>query len=300
MEVGARAGLHIAADSEVYRVRPAGAAGDEVDAVAFVNDAVAVVPVKGDTSGNAGGWWGYTLHVNTSDVLAVLREDCSPRRGFLYVPYSSTLIAPTQWCIIAFKKSFLRGALVRELTRVREKVGWSQRRLAEESGVNAATISQIENGRRSPNIETLEKLTSAMGQEVGDLFPKAQAPLPLDSGERGHYPYPWMGDTLARTIDGWAKQAEVPPENPMVSYAISVGAIDVLREVLRYDIPGETLGDRVPGDEVGERIQLAKKLDRVLRRANEHYAASKDANSPEVRELFNAEADIRRRTQEIA
>jgi len=137
--------------------------------------------------------------------------------------------------------------------------------------------------------------------ETREVSPKAKAPPPLDSGEdRGHYPYPWMGDTLARTIDGWAKQAEVPPENPMVSYAVSVGAIDVLQEVLRYDIPGETLGDRVPEDEVGERIRLAKKLGRVLRSANEHYAASRDVNSQEVRDLFNAEADIRRRTQEIA
>jgi hypothetical protein len=109
-----------------------------------------------------------------------------------------------------------------------------------------------------------------------------------------------MGDTLARIIDGWAMIAEVPPENALVSYAVSVGAIDALKEVLRYDIPGETLRDRVPEDELGERIQLAKKLDRVLRRANEHYAASKDADSAEARELFDAEADIRRRTQEIA
>jgi transcriptional regulator with XRE-family HTH domain len=171
--------------------------------------------------------------------------------------------------------------------------------------MDPATLNRLEQGKGNPNIKTLEKLAAALSVRVSELLeeevPKGPAPPSLDNGEeRGHYPYPWMGDTLARTIDGWVKQTEVPPENPMFSYAISVGAIDVLQEVLRYDIPGETLRDRVPEDELGERIQLAKKLDRVLRRANEHYAANKDADSAEVRELFDAEADLRRRTKEIA
>jgi transcriptional regulator with XRE-family HTH domain len=177
------------------------------------------------------------------------------------------------------------------------------RQAEEETGLSKDTISRLERGLRTPQPLTVGKLAEAYGHPIEEFLenPKVQAPPPLDSGdERGHYPYPWMGDTLARTIDGWVKQTEVPPENPMFSYAISVGAIDVLQEVLRYDIPGETLGDRVPEDELGERIQLAKKLDRVLRRANEHYAANKDADSAEVRELFDAAADIRRRTKEIA
>jgi transcriptional regulator with XRE-family HTH domain len=66
-----------------------------------------------------------------------------------------------------------------ELTRIREDLGWSQQKLADESRVNKATINQIERGRRSPNVETLEKLAGAMGREIGDFFPKAQASLPL-------------------------------------------------------------------------------------------------------------------------
>jgi transcriptional regulator with XRE-family HTH domain len=64
-----------------------------------------------------------------------------------------------------------------ELTRLRVERGWSQQRLADESGVNKATINQIERGRRSPNVETLEKLANALGAGVADFFPKAQAPL---------------------------------------------------------------------------------------------------------------------------
>jgi transcriptional regulator with XRE-family HTH domain len=177
------------------------------------------------------------------------------------------------------------------------------RQAEEETGLSKDTISRLERGLRTPQPLTAAKLAEAYGRSIEEFLesPKAPAPPPLNnSEERGSYPYPWMGDTLARLIDGWDMVAAVPPENPLVSYAVSVGAMEALKEVLRYDIPGETLRDRVPEDEVEERAQLAKKLDRVLRRANEHYAASKDADSAEVRELFDAEADIRRRTQEIA
>ena len=66
---------------------------------------------------------------------------------------------------------------MKALTQVRNERGWSQQRLADESGVNKATINQIERGRRSPNVETLEKLAAALDVEVAGFFPKAQAPL---------------------------------------------------------------------------------------------------------------------------
>ena len=75
---------------------------------------------------------------------------------------------------------------MRELTRIREERGLSQQGLADASGVNKATINQIERGRRSPNLETLEKLAGALAVEVADFFPKAQAPLPdfEEAGQR--------------------------------------------------------------------------------------------------------------------
>jgi transcriptional regulator with XRE-family HTH domain len=75
---------------------------------------------------------------------------------------------------------------MRELTRIREERGLSQQGLADASGVNKATINQIERGRRSPNLETLEKLAGALAVEVAEFFPKAQAPLPdfEEAGQR--------------------------------------------------------------------------------------------------------------------
>ena len=85
-----------------------------------------------------------------------------------------------------------------ELKRLREEKGWSQARLAQESGLDRATINQVEGGRRSPTISTLEALALALGAEVADFFPKVQASLPLGPvpPERGYA-------LLARQFEDW-------------------------------------------------------------------------------------------------
>jgi transcriptional regulator with XRE-family HTH domain len=88
-----------------------------------------------------------------------------------------------------------------ELKRIREKKGWSQTRLAQESGVDRATINQVEGGRRSPTIATLEVLAATMGAEVADFFPKAQAPLPLEiDGGRGLQLWSELAEDLAARL----------------------------------------------------------------------------------------------------
>ena len=69
-----------------------------------------------------------------------------------------------------------------ELRRMRTEAGLTQVGLAKASGVDRATINKIEQRRRNPTIETLEKLARAMGVEISDFFPKVQAPL-LDPDE---------------------------------------------------------------------------------------------------------------------
>ena len=69
-------------------------------------------------------------------------------------------------------------------TRIREtraERGWTVRRLAEESGVDKNTVSDVERGVRNPNPITMHKLAEALGVEVVEIFPKAQeAPRPLE------------------------------------------------------------------------------------------------------------------------
>ena len=97
---------------------------------------------------------------------------------------------------------------MRELTRIREERGLSQLALANLSGVNKATINQIERGRRSPNLETLEKLAGALAVELADFFPKAQAPLLDPNEERRQERATVLRWVLERAADNGKEVAE--------------------------------------------------------------------------------------------
>ena len=53
---------------------------------------------------------------------------------------------------------------------LRKKLGWSQEFLAERTGVSAPYITQIEVGKRTPSLDIVEKLASALGVEYKTLF----------------------------------------------------------------------------------------------------------------------------------
>ena len=60
---------------------------------------------------------------------------------------------------------------------IRRRKGWSQKDLAEESGVGQDTISGIESGRHEPRPSTLRKLADALDVEVADFFREPAVPF---------------------------------------------------------------------------------------------------------------------------
>jgi transcriptional regulator with XRE-family HTH domain len=68
-----------------------------------------------------------------------------------------------------------------QIRRLREEKGWTGVQLAVKAGMAPSAVSQIETGKRNPNSASLVKLANALGVDVGDLYPKAQAPLPLEA-----------------------------------------------------------------------------------------------------------------------
>jgi transcriptional regulator with XRE-family HTH domain len=68
---------------------------------------------------------------------------------------------------------------------IRRRKGWSQKDLAEESGVGQDTISGIESGRHEPRPSTLRKLADALDVEVADFFREPAVPLAEAPGEEG-------------------------------------------------------------------------------------------------------------------
>ena len=85
------------------------------------------------------------------------------------------------------------GQTGQEVKRLREARGWTQAKLAVEAGMAPSAVNQIENGKRSPSASSLNKLAEALGVEVADLFPKAEAPLPFEDTAK---PSPGGGPTL--------------------------------------------------------------------------------------------------------
>jgi len=57
-----------------------------------------------------------------------------------------------------------------KLRKQREKRGWSQAGLSKLSGVSDEYISQLENGSNVPNELVCQKLSTALGVAVSELF----------------------------------------------------------------------------------------------------------------------------------
>lgn len=56
------------------------------------------------------------------------------------------------------------------LKTLREKRGMTMYRLTQMTGVSGHHIKGIEEGKRQPTIETLEKLVAALGSSLADIF----------------------------------------------------------------------------------------------------------------------------------
>jgi transcriptional regulator with XRE-family HTH domain len=63
-----------------------------------------------------------------------------------------------------------RNRIVKDIGRNiksrRDLKGWSQSKLAIESDCSLATLQNIEAGRANPEIETLERILSSLGQKI--------------------------------------------------------------------------------------------------------------------------------------
>jgi transcriptional regulator with XRE-family HTH domain len=69
------------------------------------------------------------------------------------------------------------GLKLTRLRDVRELHGWSQSKLAEESGVSRDGISNYETGHREAWPSTAKKLADALGVEIGDLVTRVEEPV---------------------------------------------------------------------------------------------------------------------------
>lgn len=78
----------------------------------------------------------------------------------------------------------LQQALARSLRAARARLGWSQERLAAIAGLDRSYVGDIERGEVSPTLQTLEKLSSALGMSASELI-RIEAPAPADKKVTG-------------------------------------------------------------------------------------------------------------------
>lgn len=211
-----------------------------------------------------------------------------------------------------------------EVRRRRESRGWSQAKLAVEAGMAVSAVSQIETGKRRPSAGSLGKLAGAFGVEIGDLFPKAEAPLfpapPSEPGDgeerRREYPYDWMAGCMAALIDIWEEQVE-KRESPTLSRSIAINCAMAAQAITHNaDLVG-TWGSGELKDEEFERVRpeymafreewwdVEDRLREIERKGLEHYeeACGEAEAAGEVRELWELRErreEVRRRMRELS
>lgn len=66
--------------------------------------------------------------------------------------------------------SNIQERLGQKLRRLREEKGVSQEKLSKEAGLDRTYVGKIERGKKSPSLNTVEKLGDALGVEVWELF----------------------------------------------------------------------------------------------------------------------------------
>ena len=112
--------------------------------------------------------------------------------------------------------------------QIRKERGWSQERTAAEASIDRVTLVDIEIGKSSPSVETLQKLASALGVEVADFFPRTQGILvPSDAFPEGQNPAGLAGEPGARRVlDRWTEAVRERAEEARFGWRRGVAELE--------------------------------------------------------------------------
>ena len=68
----------------------------------------------------------------------------------------------------------MNEAFVKNLLETRKKQKWTQKQLADRTGIAQADISKLERGNANPSLRTLQRLAAGMGMRVKIEFVPAE------------------------------------------------------------------------------------------------------------------------------
>jgi transcriptional regulator with XRE-family HTH domain len=72
----------------------------------------------------------------------------------------------------------VQQALAANVTRLRERAGWTQQQAAEATGLDVKHLQKVEYGELNPSLRTLVSLASAFGVTVGRLLARTSTRRP--------------------------------------------------------------------------------------------------------------------------
>ena len=167
--------------------------------------------------------------------------------------------------------------------------GWSQRRLAKDSGVGQSRISDYERGLRTPTMRSLERIAAALGVSAMDLFELAALARrfrPGGSPGAGSArrppparlrPPPRLGHEIAALLAAEAAGAGAPPSPGWPEWEPDTGRIDDLGRAIALGrslrgVKGEDLAEAagigraaLADCERGRKTPAPGSLDRIAR-----------------------------------
>jgi transcriptional regulator with XRE-family HTH domain len=123
------------------------------------------------------------------------------------------------------------GEVIRHRREEQDLTGFQ---LAVKAGMSPSAVSQIETGKRVPSSASVVKLAGALGVEVGELYPKAQSPLPFEDNQLMDRPeiQEWLREhghmTVAEFLE-WAEDLEAEIDDEGIPRGVEEG-IEALRD----------------------------------------------------------------------
>ena len=170
--------------------------------------------------------------------------------------------------------------------QIRQERGLSQQALADLADVNKVTLVRIEGGKGNPNVETLEKLADALGVEIADFFPKAQAPL-FPSAEENPEQRRGLVRAVANAANDWTRLVADPRLSPQEQLGI-VAAARVLEGHLSVSLGTEDSHDPRRGEvstalvrvsraeeQYQDLADLAARLEKIFAATREEHEKAK-------------------------
>jgi transcriptional regulator with XRE-family HTH domain len=170
-----------------------------------------------------------------------------------------------------------------EIRRVREERGLNQAQLAVVVGTGPAAISRIENGRQSPNTETLQRIARALDVDVGNLFPKGQSPLPFENEERRTRPFGMVHELVTRQIEEDGQAVTRAVESGRIQDSLVRHENEAMKRLLEY--PPEEVAELCV-DLMRDRVHLERELERLESRRGSSAGTGDDVYLEAMQKAF--------------